>query len=99
MYISNWDEFQKAAEELYAASPERTRYVSGFRHVDGELILKVTNDQTIIKFKTNQQADLKKFTMLNLSLMSKMQNRSDGKLGYGTGRQCVVMMGIVSSFS
>ncbi|KAG2218617.1 hypothetical protein INT45_009749 [Circinella minor] len=75
MYISNWDEFQKAAEELYTTSPETTRYVSGFRHVDGELILKVTDDRTIIKYKTNQASDLRKFTNLNLSLMSKMQNK------------------------
>ncbi|KAI9488121.1 signal recognition particle, SRP9/SRP14 subunit [Zychaea mexicana] len=80
MYISNWDEFQKAAEELYAASPETTRYVSGFRHTDGELILKVTDDRTIVKYKTNQASDLRKFTTLNISLMSKMQNKSmEGK--------------------
>lgn len=73
MYISNWDEFQKAVEELYTTSPERvttqesnanshhlplsthgalfsyeqTRYVSRFRHSDGELILKVTDDRKV----------------------------------------------------
>ncbi|KAI9313514.1 signal recognition particle, SRP9/SRP14 subunit, partial [Dichotomocladium elegans] len=74
MYFTNWDEFQKAAEELYEAAPDRTRYVSGFRHTDGELILKVTDDRTVVKFKTNQAADLKKFTKLNFQLMCKMQN-------------------------
>ncbi|KAL1935179.1 hypothetical protein VTP01DRAFT_4319 [Rhizomucor pusillus] len=74
MYLKTWDEFQKAAEELYAESPETTRYVSGFRHVDGELVLKVTNDQSIIKYKTKEAADLKKFANLNSRLMRKMQN-------------------------
>ena len=27
MYISNWDEFQKAAEELYTASPETVSHL------------------------------------------------------------------------
>ncbi|CDH48766.1 predicted protein [Lichtheimia corymbifera JMRC:FSU:9682] len=75
MYISNWDEFQKAVEELYTTSPERTRYVSRFRHSDGELILKVTDDRKIVKYKTNQATDLKRFTRMNLNLMCKMQNR------------------------
>ncbi|KAG0164390.1 Signal recognition particle protein [Apophysomyces sp. BC1034] len=74
MYIEQWDEFRKAVEELYITSPETTRYVSTFRHTDGVLILKVTNDKSVIKFQTDQQADLKKFILLNGELMAKMQN-------------------------
>ncbi|RUS22874.1 hypothetical protein BC937DRAFT_95648 [Endogone sp. FLAS-F59071] len=47
VYIDSWDEFQKAAEDLYVASPYQTRYVSTYRHVDGKLILKVTDDRTV----------------------------------------------------
>lgn len=47
VYIDSWDEFQKAAEDLYVASPFQTRYVSTYRHVDGKLILKVTDDRTV----------------------------------------------------
>ncbi|KAI7869051.1 signal recognition particle, SRP9/SRP14 subunit, partial [Spinellus fusiger] len=75
MYICQWDEFQKACEELYVQSPDTTRYVSQFRRVDGELVLKVTDDRTVIKFKTQQASDLKKFIQLNESLMVLMQNR------------------------
>ncbi|OAD74943.1 hypothetical protein PHYBLDRAFT_167278 [Phycomyces blakesleeanus NRRL 1555(-)] len=75
MYISNWDEFQKAAEELYAGCPENTRYVTHFRRTDGELILKVTDDRSVIKFKTNQASDLKRFIQLNHNLMVQMQNK------------------------
>ncbi|CAO3689214.1 unnamed protein product [Umbelopsis vinacea] len=74
MYLDTWDEFQKAAEDIYVASPARTRYVSSYRHIDGELILKVTDDQSAVKYKTKQSTDLKKFIGLNRGLMSKMQN-------------------------
>ncbi|KAI9342390.1 signal recognition particle, SRP9/SRP14 subunit [Pilaira anomala] len=75
MYITNWEEFQKATEELYIASPELTRYVHTFHRSDGDLVLKVTDDRTNIKYKTNQMTDLKKFINLNSVLMLKMMNR------------------------
>ncbi|CAO3572063.1 unnamed protein product [Mortierella alpina] len=73
--IHQWDEFQKAAEELYSLSPSRTRYVAKYRHVEGKLVLKVTNDRTCLKYKTDQMQDLNKFERLNRSLMAKMHNR------------------------
>ncbi|KAF9436716.1 hypothetical protein BGZ76_003158 [Entomortierella beljakovae] len=73
--IQVWDEFQKAAEELYALSPNTTRYVAKYRHTDGKLVLKVTDDRTILKYKTDQMQDLNKFERLNRSLMAKMHNR------------------------
>ncbi|CAO3647208.1 unnamed protein product [Cunninghamella blakesleeana] len=70
MYIKNWDNFQKAAEDIYISSPDRTRYVHQFLGVDGELVLKIA------QYKTNQATNLKKFINLNTVLMSQMQNRS-----------------------
>ncbi|KAI8879962.1 SRP9-domain-containing protein, partial [Backusella circina FSU 941] len=75
MYITNWDEFQKAAEEIYSASPEQTRYVHTFHRSDGDLVLKVTDDRSLVKYKTNQMTDLKKFIGLNLVLMNNMMNK------------------------
>ncbi|KAG0365215.1 signal recognition particle, SRP9/SRP14 subunit [Gamsiella multidivaricata] len=73
--ILQWDEFQKAAEELYLLSPNTTRYVAKYRHVEGKLVLKVTDDRTCLKYKTDQMQDLNKFERLNRSLMAKMHNR------------------------
>ncbi|KAG0315241.1 hypothetical protein BGZ99_007589 [Dissophora globulifera] len=73
--ILQWDEFQKAAEELYLLSPTTTRYVAKYRHVEGRLVLKVTDDRTCLKYKTDQMQDLNKFERLNRSLMAKMHNR------------------------
>ncbi|KAI8977008.1 signal recognition particle, SRP9/SRP14 subunit [Mycotypha africana] len=75
MYITNWDEFEKAAEEIYVASPERTRYVHTFHRSDGDLVLKVTDDIKNIKYKTDQMRDLKKFINLNTTLLLKMMNK------------------------
>ncbi|KAG0027783.1 hypothetical protein BGZ82_008755 [Podila clonocystis] len=74
--IQQWDEFQKSAEELYSMSPKTTRYVAKYRHADGKLVLKVTDDRTCIKYKTDQAQDLNKFERLNRSLMAKMHNRA-----------------------
>ncbi|KAG0079142.1 hypothetical protein BGZ93_009591 [Podila epicladia] len=74
--IQQWDEFQKSAEELYSMSPKTTRYVAKYRHADGKLVLKITDDRTCIKYKTDQAQDLNKFERLNRSLMAKMHNRA-----------------------
>ncbi|KAF8935424.1 Signal recognition particle protein [Podila verticillata] len=74
--IQQWDEFQKSAEELYSMSPKTTRYVAKYRHVEGKLVLKVTDDRTCLKYKTDQLQDLNKFERLNRSLMAKMHNRA-----------------------
>ncbi|KAF9979243.1 hypothetical protein BGZ73_002510 [Actinomortierella ambigua] len=74
--ITNWDEFQRAAEELYLLSPNNTRYVAKYRHTEGKLVLKVTDDRTCFKYKTDQLQDLNKFERLNRSLMAKMHNRA-----------------------
>lgn len=39
----------------------------------------------IVKYKTNQATDLKKFIALNASLMSQMQNKAMGKSEDGRG--------------
>eukprot|EP01113_Clastostelium_recurvatum_P033625 TRINITY_DN4467_c0_g2_i2.p1 TRINITY_DN4467_c0_g2~~TRINITY_DN4467_c0_g2_i2.p1 ORF type:complete len:110 (-),score=26.57 TRINITY_DN4467_c0_g2_i2:60-368(-) len=65
MYISNWDTFCKRAEEIYIAHPNKTRYTHKYRHVDSQLVLKVTDDVTTIKFRTNQANDMKKLLEFN----------------------------------
>ncbi|ORX69330.1 SRP9-domain-containing protein [Basidiobolus meristosporus CBS 931.73] len=74
VYFQIWDEYQHAAEEMYQNSPSETRYVSSYRHCDGKLVLKVTDNRTCIKYATDQLNDLKKFDRLNHSLMAKMLN-------------------------
>ncbi|KAI8489281.1 Signal recognition particle protein [Branchiostoma belcheri] len=44
-FITSWEEFAKAAERLYQADPVKCRFVVKYRHCDGKLVLKVTDDQ------------------------------------------------------
>ncbi|KAF4623364.1 hypothetical protein D9613_002346 [Agrocybe pediades] len=76
VYIHSWQEFQDAAEALYTNSPNNTRYVVKWRSSEGKLILKITDDTTCIKFKTNSSIFLNRFESLNISLMQKMQNQT-----------------------
>ena len=44
MYVEDWDSFLQMAEALFRQAPLRTRYVLKYRHCDGKLVLKVTDD-------------------------------------------------------
>jgi signal recognition particle subunit SRP9 len=60
VYIAEFEAFMQEAEELYRSSPLGTRYCIKYRHCDGKLVLKVTDDKRCLQFKTDQQQDLKK---------------------------------------
>ncbi|KAJ7745897.1 signal recognition particle, SRP9/SRP14 subunit [Mycena maculata] len=74
VYIHAWQEYQDAAEALYAKSPTTTRYCVKWKSSEGKLVLKITDNTTCIKFKTYSSIFLNRFEALNLSLMEKMQN-------------------------
>ncbi|KAK0445014.1 signal recognition particle, SRP9/SRP14 subunit [Desarmillaria tabescens] len=75
VYIQSWQEYQDAAEALYAKSPVTTRYCVKWKASEGKLVLKITDNTSCIKFKTYSSIFLNRFEALNLSLMEKMQNR------------------------
>ncbi|KAK0433739.1 signal recognition particle, SRP9/SRP14 subunit [Armillaria borealis] len=75
VYIQSWQEYQDAAEALYAKSPVNTRYCVKWKASEGKLVLKITDNASCIKFKTYSSIFLNRFEALNLSLMEKMQNR------------------------
>ena len=47
MYIENWESFYQQAVDLYQNDPLKTRFVTKYRHCDGKLTLKVTDDTTV----------------------------------------------------
>ncbi|KAF5329279.1 hypothetical protein D9619_009356 [Psilocybe cf. subviscida] len=75
VYIHSWQEFQDAAESLYTKSPNDTRYCVKWKSSEGKLVLKITDNTTCLKFKTNSSIFLNRFELLNLTLMQKMQNQ------------------------
>ena len=64
-WIDSVETFCAEAEKLYVEHPDHTRFVSKYRHCDGKLELKVTNDRVCLKFATDQQQDLKRIDKLN----------------------------------
>ncbi len=47
MYISDFESFYTQAAELFRSRPLETRYCIKYRHCDGKLVLKVTDDRTV----------------------------------------------------
>eukprot|EP00441_Pelagodinium_beii_P026104 CAMPEP_0197656220 /NCGR_PEP_ID=MMETSP1338-20131121/40846_1 /TAXON_ID=43686 ORGANISM="Pelagodinium beii, Strain RCC1491" /NCGR_SAMPLE_ID=MMETSP1338 /ASSEMBLY_ACC=CAM_ASM_000754 /LENGTH=106 /DNA_ID=CAMNT_0043232111 /DNA_START=60 /DNA_END=380 /DNA_ORIENTATION=+ len=60
VYLTDFEEFEAAALALFQQAPLRTRYLAKYRHVDGKVILKVTNNKVCLKFRTDQIANLKR---------------------------------------
>jgi len=46
-HVKTWDEFVTRAEAMFRASPSKTRYCVKYRHCDGKLVLKVTDDKEV----------------------------------------------------
>ncbi|EOD03951.1 hypothetical protein EMIHUDRAFT_49848, partial [Emiliania huxleyi CCMP1516] len=65
VYIEDWDTFYAEAEKLYLDHPAHTRYSLKYRHTDGKVLLKVTNDRVCLQYQTDQQQDLKRIEKLN----------------------------------
>ena len=55
MYIKEWDDFYQAAEALFNESPTQTRCVTKYRHVDGVLVMKVTDNKKVRKNNSQTQ--------------------------------------------
>nr|GMD23680.1 signal recognition particle 9 kDa protein [Ipomoea batatas]GMD27952.1 signal recognition particle 9 kDa protein [Ipomoea batatas] len=77
VYITLWDDFVEKSVQLFRADPEKTRYVMKYRHSDGKLVLKVTDDKECIKFKTDQAQDAKKMEKLNNIFFTLMARGAD----------------------
>lgn len=72
MYIDDFEGFQQQAEDLFKSRPMETRYSIKYRHKDGKLVLKVTDDVVCLMFKTDQQSDLRKLERLSYVFMGLM---------------------------
>uniref|UniRef100_A0A803V3T9 Signal recognition particle 9 n=1 Tax=Ficedula albicollis TaxID=59894 RepID=A0A803V3T9_FICAL len=46
-HFQAWEEFTRAAEKLYLADPMKVRVVLKYRHCDGNLCIKVTDDVAV----------------------------------------------------
>merc|ERR1712118_72013 len=63
--VQAWDDFYAKAEELLRSKPLDCRYTVKYKHNEGKMVLKVTDDSQCWTYKTNQASDLKKMEKLN----------------------------------
>ncbi|KAK0530464.1 hypothetical protein OC834_003298 [Tilletia horrida] len=72
VYTKTWATFQSQCLELYAQNPTKTRYLIKAHPATQWLTLKVTDDKTVIKFKTRSAAILNRFETFNKDLAARM---------------------------
>nr|GMD12163.1 signal recognition particle 9 kDa protein [Ipomoea batatas]GMD15504.1 signal recognition particle 9 kDa protein [Ipomoea batatas]GMD18629.1 signal recognition particle 9 kDa protein [Ipomoea batatas] len=87
VYIISWDDFVEKSTQLFRANPENTRYVMKYRHSDGKLVLKVTDDKECIKFKTDQAQDAKKMEKFNNIFFTLMSRGADADISEVGGKE------------
>ncbi|KAK9057362.1 hypothetical protein SSX86_022197 [Deinandra increscens subsp. villosa] len=87
VYIVSWDDFVERSVQLFRASPQKTRYVMKYRHSDGKLVLKVTDDKECLKFKTDQAQDAKKMEKLNNIFFTLMARGPETDITEVTGKE------------
>uniref|UniRef100_A0A672Y8T4 Signal recognition particle 9 kDa protein n=1 Tax=Sphaeramia orbicularis TaxID=375764 RepID=A0A672Y8T4_9TELE len=46
-FYQTWEEFARAAEKLYLTDPMKVRVVLKYRHCDGNLCIKVTDNAVV----------------------------------------------------
>ncbi|RZR99451.1 hypothetical protein BHM03_00029003 [Ensete ventricosum] len=59
VYIAAWDEFAERSVQLFRADPHSSRYVMKYRHCDGKLVLKVTDNREVC-FESSSTLDANK---------------------------------------
>ncbi|XP_053428713.1 signal recognition particle 9 kDa protein-like [Nycticebus coucang] len=64
-----WEEFSCAAEKLNLANPMKARVVLKYRHLDGSLCMKVTDDLVCLMCRTDQAQDVKKIEKFHSQLL------------------------------
>ena len=71
-YLANWEEYSKQAQELYDKNPMECRVVFKYRHNDGRLVVKVTDNRVCLKYLAEQAQDVKKIDKLLSGMMRNM---------------------------
>ncbi|CAG2107421.1 unnamed protein product [Medioppia subpectinata] len=74
-YVESWEEFAKAAELLYLSEPSKCRFVMKYRHSDGKLVLKCTDNSVCVMYATQHSHDIKKVDKLTTHLMRHMASK------------------------
>ena len=58
-YLDNWDEFAEKAKELYNKDPISSRVTIRYRHNDGKVNVKVTDNKQVFQYLAEQPKEVK----------------------------------------
>ncbi|XP_015272799.1 PREDICTED: signal recognition particle 9 kDa protein [Gekko japonicus] len=83
-HYQTWEEFSRAAEKLYLSDPMKVRVVLKYRHCDGNLCIKVTDDAVCLLYRTDQAQDVKKIEKFHSQLMRLMVARESRSVAMET---------------
>ncbi|KAJ8907112.1 hypothetical protein NDN08_003594 [Rhodosorus marinus] len=72
VYYKDWDRFYEASLRMFIKAPEKTRYSFKYRGVRKILVLTVTNSSKVLKFRTDQRADIRKMERLTEWMLLRM---------------------------
>ena len=68
--IADFDDFYQRVSVLFREDPSRVRYVVKYRHCDGGVVFKASNDVTCVSFASSEASDLKKLEQMNMLFLS-----------------------------
>ncbi|CAD5177078.1 signal recognition particle 9 kDa protein-like isoform X2 [Musa acuminata AAA Group] len=87
VYIASWDEFVERSVQLFRADPHSSRYAMKYRHCDGKLVLKVTDNRECLKFRTDQAQNARKMEKLNNIFFTLMVSGPDADISEASGKE------------
>ncbi|KAG5678510.1 hypothetical protein PVAND_008177 [Polypedilum vanderplanki] len=76
VFAKTWEDFEIAAESMLMEHPEKCRYSMKYTHNQQKLVLKVTNNQKCIQYKTEIQPDLKKIEKFTGNVMNQLTSKN-----------------------
>lgn len=71
-HLENWDEFATKAHDLYQQDPNACRVTMKYRHNDGKLNIKVTDNKKVFQYLAEQPKEMKNVDKLMSLIMRNM---------------------------
>ncbi|KAJ2783720.1 hypothetical protein H4R18_001558 [Coemansia javaensis] len=76
VFHDSWDAFERAAADLFASAPDRARYSIKYRNCEAALVLKVTDDASVVQLRTTRLDDLRRIARLHRTLAGATSHRA-----------------------
>lgn len=74
-FLTNWEDFIRAAERLYTEDSMQCRYVIKYNHAKGNVVIKLTNDKVCIQYRSEHAQDVKKIEKFTGQMMRLMATK------------------------